>query len=98
MDSDQSKPRIEQLVATISNSVAKLQELLKSNGLPPPSFDENARFALPDAAVDYQDSILDATAELHDLLLDPMILIRDYGGVSQICISFRMLSRYLGTS
>lgn len=93
MDSGQPKPRIEQLVATISNSVSKLHELLSSKGLPPPSFDENTRFALPDAAIDYQDSILDATAELHDLLLDPMILIREYGGHNN-SICFQAIARF----
>ena len=83
MDSDQPIPRIEQLVATIGNSVAKLQEILSSKGLPPPSFDENAQFALPEEVIDYQDNILDATAELHDLLLEPLNLIHRHGGVSE---------------
>ncbi|KAF3763274.1 S-adenosyl-L-methionine-dependent methyltransferase [Cryphonectria parasitica EP155] len=72
--------RISQLAATISESVARLQEVLSTRGLQSPSFDEYAQFSLPQEAWDVQDAILDATAELHDLLLDPLVLIREHGG------------------
>ncbi|KAJ2981742.1 hypothetical protein NUW58_g6609 [Xylaria curta] len=72
--------QIERLAATISESATKLHRISAEKGVPLPSFEENAVFSIPSEALDAQDAILDATAELHDLLLDPMILIREHGG------------------
>ncbi|KAI0424731.1 O-methyltransferase-domain-containing protein [Xylaria sp. FL1042] len=88
-----SLSQIEQLAATISESVARLKKVLSSHGLPLPSFDENAHFQLPEATIADQDAIVDATAELHDLLLDPMTLIREYGGHNN-SICFQAISRF----
>lgn len=77
-------PRIIQLARTISTSVAQIDAALAASGLPSPSFDENAPVGyLPSNISDAQDAVLDATAELHDLLLEPLHLIKKYSGVSE---------------
>ncbi|KAI1360612.1 O-methyltransferase-domain-containing protein [Xylaria arbuscula] len=89
MNSDNSLTQIEHLAATISKSVAKLREVLAKEGVPSPSFAENAGFVIPQEGLDFQDAILDATAELHDLMLDPLILIREHGGHNNsACLQF----------
>lgn len=76
--------RIVQLARIISTCVAKIDNALVENGLPSPSFDENAPVAhLPSEISDAQDMVLDATAELHDLLLEPLHLIKKHSGVSE---------------
>lgn len=76
--------RIIQLARTISTSVAKIDAALAANGLPSPSFDEDAPASyLPPEIWSAQDAILDATAELHDLLLEPLHLIKKHSGVSK---------------
>lgn len=74
MDQNTCTSRIVQLAATISLSVAKIQNALDEKGLPSPSFDENAP-PLPGIISEAQSVVLDATAELHDLLTDPMSMI-----------------------
>lgn len=77
-----SDPRIVQLADTIAASVAKIQEVLTAKNLPSPSFDEDAAPTLPVEVAEAQDAVLDATAELRDLLMEPMISIHGHGGVS----------------
>lgn len=77
-------PRIIQLARVISTSVAQIDGALSANGLPSPSFDEDAAVGyLPTEISDAQDAVLDATAELHDLLLEPLHLIKKHSGVSE---------------
>lgn len=71
MSAPASTPRIVELSNKIQASVTRLQVLLDAKGLPSPSFDEDAPERLPREADDAQNAILDATAELYDLLLDP---------------------------
>ncbi|KAH8646476.1 S-adenosyl-L-methionine-dependent methyltransferase [Tricladium varicosporioides] len=80
MSSNQLTPRILELAGTITASVAKIQQVLTEKGLPSPSFDEDAMQSLPLEASDAQDAVLDATAELYDLLMEPMGLIHGHGG------------------
>ncbi|ROW02484.1 hypothetical protein VMCG_06063 [Cytospora schulzeri] len=81
MASNTSTTRILQLAETISTSVARIQEVLTSKDLPSPSFKEDALSSLPREATDAQNAVLDATAELRDLLImDPMLLIHGHGG------------------
>ncbi|KAG8169256.1 hypothetical protein KVR01_000001 [Diaporthe batatas] len=80
MASSGSNTRIQQLAETISASVAKIQAGLAAKNLPSPSFDENAPPSLPLELSDAQDAVLDATAELRDLLMEPMTLIHGHGG------------------
>ncbi|KJK79860.1 hypothetical protein H634G_04099 [Metarhizium anisopliae BRIP 53293] len=74
MDSSQSMPRLIQLATTINLSVAKIQQVLDSQQAPSPSFDEDSP-PLPANIREAQDVVLDATAELHDLLTDPLNLM-----------------------
>lgn len=75
--------RIVQLARIISTCVTNINDALLEIGLPSPSFDENTPVAhLPPGISDYQDTVLDATAELHDLLLEPLHLIKKHSGVS----------------
>ncbi|KAI1108308.1 O-methyltransferase-domain-containing protein [Nemania sp. NC0429] len=70
-----SATRIVLLASAISENVAKLDDILRSRGLCTPSFDENASADLPEEALAMQSVLLDATIELHDLLLSPMNLL-----------------------
>lgn len=69
----------------ISNSVGSINEYLGLRGLPTPSFDPNAPRILPDEIEAARNAVLDATSELHDLLLEPADLLRTFGSVRQIC-------------
>ncbi|CAI6227371.1 unnamed protein product [Periconia digitata] len=80
MDSTKSVSRLRQLADTISASVRKLEEGLSAKGIAQPSFDQDATFDIPiDLSTDH-DAVLDATAELHDLLLEPLNLVHRHGG------------------
>ena len=77
-------PRIIQLARIISTCVVKIDAVLEASGLPSPSFDEDAPVGyLPSEISGFQDMVLDATAELHDLLLEPLHMIKNHSGVSQ---------------
>jgi hypothetical protein len=69
MASPDSAPRIVALADKISPSVAELQELLSVQGVLSPSWAEDNPECLPADAANLQDAVLDATAELHELLL-----------------------------
>jgi hypothetical protein len=75
-------PRIAQLAEDITKSVTKLLEILSTQGVPAPSFNDDGPFFLPKEASSAQDVILDATAELHELLMEPLNLVYKQGGVS----------------
>lgn len=55
---------------------------LADDALPFPSFGVDASTSLPEELSQDQDVVLDATAELHDLLLEPLTLLFRHGGVS----------------
>lgn len=82
MASSESVTRIVQLGTTINNTVGKLDQILKSRGLQTPSFNEDAPTSLPEEALAMQSVLLDATSELHDLLLSPMELLLNKTSVS----------------
>lgn len=82
MASPNTTPRIVELAAQISTSVAQLQEQLAAQGAPTPSFAEDCPENLPHDVSHLKDAILDATAELHELLLDPLALLFKFAGVS----------------
>lgn len=84
MESQEPLPRILQLANTISTSVRKIEQVLFAKSISPPSFDEDASFNIPLELATDHDAVLDATAELHDLLLEPLNLIHRHGGVSTI--------------
>lgn len=81
MASPNNMPRIVELAAQISTSVNELQERLTAQGAPSPSWDEDSPEALPDDVSHLQDAVLDATAELHELLMEPLMLIFKFAAV-----------------
>ena len=74
-------PRIIELAAQISTSVGHLQERLSAQGAPTPSFAEDNPQILPQDVLNLKDVLLDATAELHELLLDPIMLLFKFASV-----------------
>jgi len=79
--SNNTTPRIVELAAQISSSVTKLQEKLSAQGAATPSFAENGPELLPDDVSSLKDAVLDATAELHEILLDPLLLLFKFASV-----------------
>ena len=75
-------PRIIELAAKISNSVAELQASLSARGVESPSFAENSPPNLPSDVHHLRDDLLYATAELHEVLLEPLMLIYKFAGVT----------------
>lgn len=75
MESSSTSPRIVELAGKISVSVSQLQELLSAQGVPSPAFTEDSPERLPANTLHLQDAVLDATAELHELLTEPVRLI-----------------------
>lgn len=81
MSSSTPLSRISQLSKVISESVGEIDTILTTKGLPSPSFDEDSLAFIPDEASSVADKVLDAAAELRDLLLDPLNLVYKYNGV-----------------
>ncbi|KAK7745610.1 hypothetical protein SLS62_009788 [Diatrype stigma] len=77
-------PRIVELAAKISTSVAELQASLSARGVESPSFAENSPPNLPSDVHHLRDDLLDATAELHEVLLEPLMLIYKFAGVANV--------------
>ncbi|KAI0173698.1 sterigmatocystin 8-O-methyltransferase [Hypoxylon sp. FL1284] len=77
MESHKSIPRIVQLATTINLSVAEILRVLNTQGVPLPSFDEHAP-PLPSEIIEARSAVLDATAELHDLLTEPLSMIHQH--------------------
>ncbi|OTA98974.1 hypothetical protein M426DRAFT_257799 [Hypoxylon sp. CI-4A] len=84
MASPDTTPKIVALAAKISSLVAELQESLSAQGVESPSFDENSPPSLPSDLHHIRDDVLDATAELHEVLLEPLMLIYKFAGVSNV--------------
>ncbi|KAK7750848.1 hypothetical protein SLS62_007247 [Diatrype stigma] len=93
MASSSKPPRMVELASKISSSVAELQELLSAQGEPAPSFDEDSPPTLPDGAGRIQDAVLDATLELHEMLLEPMSLIYKFAGLANL-VSLDVICRH----
>lgn len=73
--------RILELSSIISDSTKYIHAALAGKGLPSPSFDADAVATLPEEVSAARDALLDATAELHDLFLEPMDLLFRHGAV-----------------
>ncbi|KAI1744414.1 S-adenosyl-L-methionine-dependent methyltransferase [Xylaria scruposa] len=69
------RPRVVELATVINDAVTKIAQIISEQGAAWPSFSEGAPVSHPKEADELKEAILDATAELHDLLLDPMSLI-----------------------
>jgi hypothetical protein len=82
MASPKGGPRIIELAAQISIHVAELQANLEARGEPTPSFEENRPETLPVELFHLRDAILDTTAELHELLMDPLQLLFKFASVN----------------
>ncbi|KAI1824558.1 sterigmatocystin 8-O-methyltransferase [Xylaria intraflava] len=93
MASPSTAPRMVELAAKISTSVAELQELLSAKGLPSPSFDEDSPECLPVDMANLQDAVLDATTELHELLMEPMPLLLQLCAMTNL-VSIDTLCRF----
>ncbi|CAI6227227.1 unnamed protein product [Periconia digitata] len=78
--------RIVELAAQISSNVAQLQGQLSAQDLPSPSFNENFNASYPANVTHLRDSLLDATAELHELLLDPLLVLFKFASISNLAI------------
>ncbi|KAF2648239.1 S-adenosyl-L-methionine-dependent methyltransferase [Lophiostoma macrostomum CBS 122681] len=91
--SKSTAPRIVELAAQISNSVAQLEEQLSTKGLPSPSFAEDDPQDLPKDVSHLKDTLLDATAELHELLLDPLSLLFKFAAISNL-VSIDAICRF----
>lgn len=71
--------RIAELAALIQRCTSDIDSYLQHNQLPSPTFDEDGPIdlKLPSGKLSAaRDSVLDATAELHDLLLGPALCLR----------------------
>ena len=79
--SENTSPRIVLLAAQISTFVGQLQEQLSARGTPTPSFAEDSPQNIPKDVSALKDALLDATAELHELLLDPLMLLFKFASV-----------------
>lgn len=77
-----STTRLTLLATSILESVAKLEEMLLKQGFPSPTFDEEAPTLLPKETVQVRDSIIDAAAEVQDLLQGPLDILYRHGSVS----------------
>jgi hypothetical protein len=66
--------RISELTAIIAANTAKVDEYLASQGLPTPSFDADSppKLVFQGPVATYRQAILDATDELHALMLGPI--------------------------
>ncbi|ROW16957.1 hypothetical protein VPNG_01428 [Cytospora leucostoma] len=74
-----STTRLTQLATHILESVAELEEKLSNQGFPSPTFNEDAPALLPKDTVQVRDSIIDAAAEVQDLLQGPLDIIFRHG-------------------
>ncbi|MCJ1387546.1 hypothetical protein MMC18_000389 [Xylographa bjoerkii] len=71
-----STARIQELAGIISKNTTIIQAALVDDGLPTPSFEPNASVYFPPQVTSARDAVLDASQELHDLLLYPMSLLQ----------------------
>ncbi|KAI0023866.1 S-adenosyl-L-methionine-dependent methyltransferase [Xylariomycetidae sp. FL0641] len=93
MAEQHDKPRIVQLAEQITQAVGRLQGILVDKGLPMPSFDEDASSEMPLEAFDARDAVLDASAELYDIILDPLTLMLKRGSYNNM-VSMQAISRF----
>lgn len=92
MSTQNPSARIIELANAISASTAKIHESLAAKEIAQPSFDEHASYSVPQEISKDYDVVLDATAELHDLLLEPLNLVHRHCGVSGLLAFIRRSS------
>lgn len=81
MASPSKMPRIVELATQISTAVTELQQRLTAQGAPSPSWAEDSPESLPANVAGLQDAVLDASAELHELLLEPLMVLFRFAAV-----------------
>lgn len=64
--------RLSELALVIQHHTCKVDEFLSSRGLPSPSFGLDTALKLPDAILESQNAILQATDELSALVQGPL--------------------------
>ncbi|KAK6860721.1 hypothetical protein PG995_004357 [Apiospora arundinis] len=82
MTSSNDTPRIVELAAQISASVNEMQKRLSDQGMPYPTFGEDSPQSFPTDLHSLRFQILDATAELNEVLTEPLILIFKFAAIS----------------
>jgi hypothetical protein len=95
MASTSNTPRIVELAAQISSSVAELQERLSAQGVPSPTFDENSPQSFPDDVYHLRTQVLDATAELNEVLTEPLMLTYKFAAVRFFLLRVRLGARLM---
>jgi hypothetical protein len=75
--------RILDLANAIKKNTSIIHTHLASQNVPFPSFSSGAKYIIPEELAAAQDAVLDATSELHDLLLPPMSALHLNGNVSR---------------
>ncbi|KAG8161933.1 hypothetical protein KVR01_007698 [Diaporthe batatas] len=93
MASTKNMPRMVELAAQISTAVSEMQERLTAQGAPSPSWAEDSPESLPLDLFDLRDAVIDASAELQELLMEPMMLIFKFASISNLA-SIDAISRY----
>ncbi len=90
-----SPSRIVELASIITTKTNQVDDYLSTHGLPPLSFEPNEEaqgYTLPNSVQGAQNAVLEATNELHALMLGPMgILTQQLVRLSEIML----LPRYL---
>ena len=81
MSLSSNTPRIVQLAAQISASVAELQERLSAQGVLSPTFEEDSPPTFPADVSHLRTQVLEAIAELNEVLSEPLMLIFKFGAV-----------------
>ncbi|KAF2248979.1 sterigmatocystin 8-O-methyltransferase [Trematosphaeria pertusa] len=79
--------RIIELARSILENASTIDATLESQGLPTPTFEPSVSVLFPPGVTSARDTVLDATQELHDLLLAPMNLIQRKASASMKAIS-----------
>ena len=69
-----NQTRIEELASIIGRNTTSIQDALRVQNLPTPSFEPDVEVMFPPETETARNAVLDATLELHDLLLYPMSL------------------------
>ncbi|KAH8588162.1 sterigmatocystin 8-O-methyltransferase [Bisporella sp. PMI_857] len=85
--------RILDLANKINESTRVIHNHLASQNLPFPSFSPRAIDPLPEELAKAQDAVLDATSELHDLLMPPITAIHIDGNAQNI-VSLDAITRF----
>ena len=89
---------VTELLTQVNESTRKLLDFFQSKGLPEPSYDKgdglDLRVPLPNDITAFRDAALEATDELHHLLLGPLGLILSAPGDQYLLLGLQYIYRY----